>query len=70
MDWLINNTATLGLNQFAGVVGVDHYYTQQGMPCVNGEPQEFAMQDALTLKWKAVFPEMRFLQYRILSAVP
>jgi len=70
MDWLMNNTQTLGLNQFAGVVGVDHYYTHQGMPCINGEPQEFAMQDNLTIKWKGVFPEMRYLQYRILSAVP
>ena len=29
---------------FAGVVGVDHYYTSQGMPCVDGEPQEFELQ--------------------------
>jgi len=28
------------------------------------------MQDALTLKWKAKFPDLRMLQYRILSAVP
>ena len=27
-------------------------------------------QDALTLKWKAKFPDLRMLQYRILSAVP
>ena len=44
--------------------------THQGMPCVDGEPQEFAMQDALAQKWKRTFPDMRFLQYRILSAVP
>lgn len=40
------------------------------MPCVDGKPQEFAMQDALTLQWKAMFPDMKYLQYRILSAVP
>lgn len=70
VPWLLNNTASLGLGSFAGVVGVDHYWTHQGMPCVNGEPHELAMQDALTLRWKSSFPEMRFLQYRILSAVP
>eukprot|EP00656_Telonema_subtile_P029299 TRINITY_DN32447_c0_g1_i3.p1 TRINITY_DN32447_c0_g1~~TRINITY_DN32447_c0_g1_i3.p1 ORF type:complete len:341 (+),score=81.41 TRINITY_DN32447_c0_g1_i3:141-1163(+) len=32
--------------------------------------REFSLQDALTLRWKAKFPEMRVLQYRILSAVP
>ena len=44
LDWLINNTKSLGLGQYAGVVGVDHYWTHQGMPCVNGKPREFAMQ--------------------------
>eukprot|EP00041_Stephanoeca_diplocostata_P042145 m.10382 g.10382 ORF g.10382 m.10382 type:complete len:415 (+) comp7374_c0_seq1:99-1343(+) len=68
MDFFINNSDSLP-NPFAGVVGVDHYFTLQGMPCVDGKPQEFAHQDALTQKWKSVFPEMRFLQYRILSAV-
>jgi len=24
VDWLYNNTASLGLNTYAGVVGVDH----------------------------------------------
>lgn len=24
------------LGVFGGVVGVDHYWTQQGMPCING----------------------------------
>lgn len=69
VDWLVNNTAPLGLNKYAGVVGVDHYWTHQGMPCVDGKPQEFVKQDALTLKWKAQFPDMKMLQYRILSAV-
>ena len=40
------------------------------MPCVDGKPQEFAMQDALATRWKGAFPTMRFLSYRILSAVP
>eukprot|EP01045_Picozoa_sp_COSAG04_P022747 COSAG04_NODE_2615_length_3851_cov_1.872601_4_plen_371_part_00 len=65
----MNNTTPLGLNKYAGVVGVDHYWTHQGMPCVGGKPQEFVKQDALTLKWKALFPDMKMLQYRILSAV-
>ena len=69
VDWLFNNTEALGLNKYAGVVGVDHYWTHQGMPCVDGKPQEFAKQDQLTLKWKAQFPELKMLQYRILSAV-
>ena len=34
---LANQTA---LGTFGGVVGVDHYWTKQGMPCVNGEPTE------------------------------
>ena len=68
VDWLFN-TKALGLNTFGGVVGVDHYWTHQGMPCLNGEPQEFVKQDTLTQKWKSMFPSMRMLQYRILSAV-
>lgn len=39
LDWLINNTQALGLGEFGGVVGVDHYWTKQGMPCVDGNPQ-------------------------------
>eukprot|EP00931_Biecheleriopsis_adriatica_P080490 TRINITY_DN53833_c0_g1_i1.p1 TRINITY_DN53833_c0_g1~~TRINITY_DN53833_c0_g1_i1.p1 ORF type:complete len:438 (-),score=58.72 TRINITY_DN53833_c0_g1_i1:111-1424(-) len=69
LDWLFNNTKPLGLPEYGGVVAVDHYWTHQGMPCVDGKPQEFVKQDALTLKWKAQFPTMRMLQYRILSAV-
>ena len=42
VDWFMNNTDRLGLKPYAGVVGVDHYWTHQGMPCENGEPQEFA----------------------------
>ena len=57
-----------GLLPYAGVVGVDHYWTHQGMPCKGGEPQEFAMQDALTLKWKAKFPDLRMLQYATLRS--
>eukprot|EP01063_Lacrimia_lanifica_P007479 TRINITY_DN14786_c0_g1_i1.p1 TRINITY_DN14786_c0_g1~~TRINITY_DN14786_c0_g1_i1.p1 ORF type:complete len:431 (+),score=45.98 TRINITY_DN14786_c0_g1_i1:105-1397(+) len=70
VDWLYEHTAALGLGEYAGVAGVDHYWTHQGLPCAEGVPQEFAMQDALALKWKGRFPQMRFLQYRILSAVP
>jgi hypothetical protein len=40
------------------------------MPCIDGQPQEFAMQDALAVRWKKTFPTLRFLSYRILSAVP
>lgn len=61
VDWLVNNSAVLP-NPYAGVVGVDHYWTHQGMPCVGGEPQEFAHQDALAQKWKWRFPKMKFLQ--------
>jgi hypothetical protein len=53
VDWLYNNTKALGLGEYGGVVGVDHYWTHQGMPCVGGKPQEFVHQDSLTLKWKA-----------------
>jgi hypothetical protein len=67
----MNNTDALGLNSYAGVVGVDHYWTHQGMPCTaSGQPQEFALQDALAKRWKTKFPDIRMLQYRILSAVP
>ena len=69
VDWLFNNTKPLGLPEYGGVVGVDHYWTHQGMPCVDGKPQEFVKQDALAIKWKSQFPTMRMLQYRILSAV-
>lgn len=62
------NNSHLGL--FGGVVGVDHYWTQQGMPCINGRPQEFAAQDVFTLQTKATFPGTRVLQYRITTAVP
>lgn len=70
VDWFLANSNRLGLAPFAGVVGVDHYWTKQGMPCVNGEPQEFAHQAALAAEWKASFPGLRFMTYRILSAVP
>ncbi len=69
MEWLVNNSKQLP-GKFGGITGVDHYYTNQGMPCVHGKPQEFALQDALATRWKGIFPTMRFLSYRILSAVP
>ncbi len=31
LPWLANNT---NLGVWGGVVGVDHYYTNQGMPCM------------------------------------
>jgi hypothetical protein len=57
---------------FPGVVGVDHYWTGQGVPCgSDGLPHEFAMQDHLATTWKAAFPGgLRVLSYRITSAVP
>ena len=65
------NRSTTGLGAYAGVVGVDHYWTGQGVPCgSDGLPHEFDKQDELAIAWKAVFPGMRFLSYRILSAVP
>jgi len=70
VDFIIKNKQRLGLHAFGGVVGVDHYWTKQGMPCVGGKPQEFAMQKALSDEWHSEFPTMRFMTYRILSAVP
>jgi hypothetical protein len=70
VDWLMDNTDELNLPLYAGVVGVDHYWTHQGVPCRDGEPREFSLQDELAQRWKAKFPELRMLQYRILSAVP
>lgn len=55
---------------WAGVVGVDHYWTHQGMPCKGGEPDEFAAQDAYAAATKARFPGARVLEYRITDAVP
>jgi hypothetical protein len=57
------------LGNFSGVVGVDHYWTKQGMPCVDGEPTEFANQDAFAIRWKTTFPGTRVLEYRITDAV-
>ena len=56
----------------AGLVGVDHYWTGQGVPCDKdtGLPNEFAQQDKLAIEWKTQFPGMRYLAYRIPSAVP
>lgn len=58
------------LGNFSGLVGVDHYFTQQGMPCIDGIPQEFAHQDAFAVATKTTFPGSRVLEYRILDAVP
>lgn len=67
LPWLANHT---DLGVYGGVVGYDHYYTKQGMPCVNGQPREFALQDEMTTWTKTVFPKAKVLQYRILDAVP
>ena len=67
LAYFANNTH---LGVFGGVVGVDHYYTKQGMPCINGRPQEFEHQDAFAIATKATFPGTRVLQYRITGAVP
>ena len=67
LDFFANHTA---LGVFGGVVGVDHYWTHQGMPCINGRPQEFEHQDAFAIALKAQFPGSRMLQYRITAAVP
>jgi len=62
--------ANKNLGVFDGIVAFDHYWTNQGMPCINGIPQEFAAQDAITLSTKADFPGARVIQYRIGTAVP
>lgn len=70
VEWLIANSAKHSLGAFAGLVGVDHYWTGQGVPCIDGIPREFERQNALADRWKAFFPGLRFLSYRILAAVP
>ena len=62
--------AQAGLGTFAGVAAIDHYWTDQGMPCIDGVPQEFAHQDAFADATKKTFPEARVLEYRIGTAVP
>lgn len=71
MPWFIANKEKHSLGAYAGVVGVDHYWTGQGVPCgSDGMPHEFDMQDALAAHWKSEFPGgMRYLSYRIPSAV-
>ena len=71
LPWFMANKARFNLSAYAGVVGVDHYWTGQGVPCaVDGMPQEFDLQDALATKWKTAFPGgLRYLSYRIPSAV-
>ncbi len=63
--------AKLGI--FAGLVGVDHYFTHQGMDnCTGGvgEPMEWTSQDLFAIATKKVFPDARILLYRITGAVP
>ena len=67
LDWLANNTH---LGVYAGITGVDHYWVHQGMPCVNGIPQQMNMMDAYTREQQRRFPRIRMLQYRIPTAVP
>ena len=38
-------------------------WTGQGVPCHDGDPHEFDMQDSLAREWKQHFPGMRFLSY-------
>ncbi len=59
LEWLGNNTH---LGVFGGVVGVDHYWTHQGMPCINGLPQEFEAQDAFAVATKTQFPRAKVLE--------
>ena len=67
IGWLANNTQH---GEFGGIVGYDHYYTHQGMPCdADGMPQEFEFQDAQAVWQKQALPKSRVLQYRINDAV-
>ena len=73
MDWIgdqVVSGAHPELKSYAGVVGVDHYFTNQGVPCINGVPHEFKNQDDLSQRWKGNFSGIRFMTYRILDAVP
>jgi hypothetical protein len=56
LPWLQSHTS---LGVWRGLAGVDHYYTGQGMPCVNGQPQEFAAQDRFAVAVKAWSPAIR-----------
>jgi hypothetical protein len=68
LGWMVKGGVPPGA--FGGIVGFDHYFTSQGMPCKDGRPHEFELQDAAALWAKAAFPRARVLQYRITSAVP
>jgi hypothetical protein len=68
LGWMVKGGVPPGA--FGGIVGFDHYFTSQGMPCKDGRPQEFELQDAAALWAKTAFPRARVLQYRITSAVP
>ena len=60
--------SSAGTSVWGGLVGVDHYWTNQGLPCVNGLPSEYAQQDAFAAATKAQFPAAKVLQYRIVTA--
>ena len=66
----VKSGAAPELANYAGVIGVDHYYTHQGVPCINGEPHEFDNQAELSKQYKGNFSGVRFMTYRILDAVP
>jgi len=68
IEWLYNHSSIYGV--YGGVLGVDHYWTHQGMPCIKGIPQEFAMQDTYAKEQKQRFPRIKILEYRITDAVP
>ena len=51
------------IGRFSGVVGFDHLFTHQGLPCIDGVPREFDAQDAVAVATKRTFPGSRVLQY-------
>jgi len=68
IKWLTNHTE-FGI--FGGVVGYDHKWLKDGMPCgPDGLPHEFAVQDENAVWTKQHFPQAKVLEYRIISAVP
>ena len=63
----VSNSST-NTSRWGGLVGVDHYWTMQGLPCVDGKPSEYAQQDEFAKATKARFPAAKVLQYRIVTA--
>ena len=54
IDWLANNTQH---GVFGGVVGYDHYYTHQGMLCLDGELDAYgAATITVVLRWATRAP--------------